>query len=82
MTDYKNHKKGTTVKKESEKRCPVSARCGGCRYINLPYAEQLRKKQKTLQELLAEFGKMEPIVGMENPLHYRNKVHAVYDFQS
>ena len=81
MTDYKNHKKGTTVKKENEKRCPVSARCGGCRYINLPYAEQLRKKQKTLQELLAEFGKMESIVGMENPLHYRNKVHAVYDFQ-
>lgn len=81
MTDYKNHKKGTTVKKENEKRCPVSARCGGCRYINLPYSEQLRKKQKTLQELLAEFGKMEPIVGMENPLHYRNKVHAVYDFQ-
>ena len=81
MTDYKNHKKGTTAKKENEKRCPVSARCGGCRYINLPYAEQLKKKQKTLQELLAEFGKMEPIVGMENPLHYRNKVHAVYDFQ-
>lgn len=81
MTDYKNHKKGTTVKKENEKRCPVSARCGGCRYINFPYSEQLRKKQKTLQELLAEFGKMEPIVGMENPLHYRNKVHAVYDFQ-
>mgnify|MGYP002170009978 FL=1 len=30
---------------------------------------------------MAEFGKMEAIVGMENPLHYRNKVHAVYDFQ-
>ena len=29
--------------------------------------------------LLDSFGKVHPIIGMENPYHYRNKVHAVFD---
>ena len=27
---------------------------------------------------MGEFGKLEPMIGMENPDHYRNKVHAVF----
>jgi 23S rRNA (uracil1939-C5)-methyltransferase len=67
-------KKNTTL-------CPVSKKCGGCQYVGVPYEEQLAKKQKQVEKLLKGFGKVRPIVGMEQPLYYRNKVHAVYDFQ-
>lgn len=60
--------------------CPVSNKCGGCRYIGTPYKEQLKKKQKTVKQLLGKYGKVCDIIGMENPEHYRNKVHAVFDF--
>lgn len=43
----------------------------------LPYQEQLRVKQRRIEELLRPFCSVEPIRGMSSPLHYRNKVHAV-----
>ncbi|MDE7247343.1 MAG: 23S rRNA (uracil(1939)-C(5))-methyltransferase RlmD, partial [Lachnospiraceae bacterium] len=43
--------------------------------------EQLKIKQKRVGELLKEFGRVKPIIGMDEPAHYRNKVHAVFDFQ-
>ncbi len=58
--------------------CPVSKKCGGCKWIDKEYAVQLKEKEKWVKELLAPFCKMEPIIGMENPTHYRNKVHAVF----
>ena len=58
-------------------KCPVSAKCGGCQLSHLPYQEQLCVKQRRMEELLRPFGKVESIRGMENPFHYRNKVHAV-----
>ena len=61
--------------------CPVSRRCGGCQYLDMPYEEQLKKKQKELQALLGKYCKVYPIKGMENPFHYRNKVHAVFGFR-
>ncbi|MGN0276057.1 MAG: 23S rRNA (uracil(1939)-C(5))-methyltransferase RlmD [Hominisplanchenecus sp.] len=59
--------------------CPVAKKCGGCDYQGLPYEEQLKKKKKMVRILLDSFGKVHPIIGMENPYHYRNKVHAVFD---
>lgn len=59
-------------------RCPVSKTCGGCQYVDLAYEEQLAKKQDKLKHLLVSYGKPEPIIGMENPDFYRNKVHAVF----
>lgn len=61
--------------------CPVAKKCGGCRYTDTPYKEQLKIKQKRAEQLIKEFGKVKPILGMEEPAHYRNKVHAVFDFQ-
>ena len=58
--------------------CSVSRRCGGCTLLALPYEEQLRKKQQRIRELLSPFGDPEPILGMERPLYYRNKVHHVF----
>ena len=67
----------TTVKNKSG-ICPVADKCGGCSWINQPYAEQLKKKEKQLGELLAPFCKIEGVIPMEHPEHYRNKVHAVF----
>ncbi len=58
--------------------CPVSKKCGGCNWIEKPYEEQLRQKEKKLKDLLRPFCRVEPIIPMENPVHYRNKVHAVF----
>ena len=44
----------------------------------MPYQDQLRKKQKITEGLLKKFGKVEPIIGMEDPYYYRNKVHAAF----
>ena len=63
---------------QPEGGCPVSKRCGGCQLLSLPYGEQLKKKQKRMEELLAGICPVHPITGMENPYHYRNKVHAVF----
>ena len=67
----------TAVKNKSG-ICPVADKCGGCSWINQPYAEQLKKKEKQLGELLAPFCKIEGVIPMEHPEHYRNKVHAVF----
>lgn len=57
--------------------CPVASRCGGCQLGHLSYREQLDLKQRQVEELLGEFCPVEPILGMDKPLYYRNKVHAV-----
>lgn len=59
--------------------CPHAKKCGGCQYQGISYEEQLKKKQKQEEKLLGRFGKVKQIKGMENPYHYRNKVHAVFD---
>lgn len=58
--------------------CPVYKKCGGCQLQNLTYAEQLRFKQNKVERLLGKLCKIEPIIGMDNPYHYRNKVQAAF----
>ena len=57
----------------------MAKKCGGCEFQGMPYAEQLRHKEKRVRILLDSFGKVYPIIGMKDPYHYRNKVHAVFD---
>lgn len=59
--------------------CSISKKCGACQFQGISYGEQLKIKQKEIALLLGEFGNVSPIIGMENPYHYRNKVHAVFD---
>ncbi len=59
-------------------RCPHASACGACGLVDYTYADQLAVKQAAVQRLLKPFGRVEPIRGMDNPLHYRNKVHAVF----
>lgn len=58
--------------------CVVAKKCGGCRYTGVPYTQQLETKQKSEEELLGKFGKVERIIGMRYPCFYRNKVHAAF----
>ena len=57
----------------------MAKKCGGCEFQGMPYAEQLKHKEKRVRILLDSFGKVHPIIGMKDPYHYRNKVHAVFD---
>ena len=47
--------------------------------MDMPYKKQLEQKQKYMEELLKPYCPVAPIIGMDNPYHYRNKVHAVFD---
>ena len=58
--------------------CPYYRQCGGCQLQKLPYPEQLRRKQRRVEELLGGFAPVSPIWGMDEPFHYRNKVHAAF----
>ena len=67
------------VKSGQVSKCGLAGKCGGCAYQGTPYGEQLKIKQKEVSKLLKEFCTVRPIIGMETPYHYRNKVHAVFD---
>lgn len=70
---------GRPAKKISAKSvCPVAKSCGGCQWIDKEYGEQLRMKEMRLRKLMEPFCKPEPFIGMEQPAHYRNKVHAAF----
>ena len=64
--------------------CPNFRKCGGCQLQNLPYPEQLLHKQRRCVSVLGDLGHVEDIIGMDEPTHYRNKVHAAlaYDRRS
>ncbi len=46
--------------------------------IDVPYDKQLRKKHARVQELLEPYTRVESFIGMDEPEHYRCKVHAVF----
>lgn len=58
--------------------CTLYKACGGCQLQNLSYEEQLRYKQVKCIRHLSRFGHVDEIIGMETPLHYRNKVQAAF----
>ena len=57
--------------------CNTYKRCGGCNLRHVKYEETLKMKQNAVQSLvnktLKNKIKVQQTVGMENPLHYRNK---------
>lgn len=61
------------------RHCPVARRCGGCEWLSMPYDVQLQMKQEAMEELFASLRvPVEPIVGMDDPAHYRNKVQLPF----
>lgn len=63
---------------DSGKRCPVKKKCGGCSLLEMEYSEQLKRKEDFVRKTLKGIVKPEAIIGMENPWHYRNKIHASF----
>lgn len=66
----------------TEPGCAFHKQCGGCQIQAMDYAAQLCFKEKKVRNHLMRIGGfseelldsvMEPIVGMEEPWHYRNK---------
>ena len=68
-------------RRDGEKLCPVSSKCGGCQFLDMPYEKQLKKKQRDVEQLLKGFCKVHKIAGMDAPFYYRNKVHAVFGYR-
>lgn len=53
--------------------------CGGCQLQHMSYNLQLQMKQNQVRNVMKKIGHLEhvpihPIIGMDNPFHYRNKV--------
>ncbi len=63
---------------ESAGSCPLARKCGGCQLRNMDYPRQLRWKQAQAERLLGRFCRVSPILGMEEPSHYRNKAQAAF----
>lgn len=66
----------------AEPKCKYYRQCGGCQLQALSYEKQLQFKQEKIRNNLIRIGgfepeyvdaRMEPIVGMDEPWHYRNK---------
>ena len=59
--------------------CKLRAKnCGGCPMLGMDYAAQLKQKEEKVRALLGQYGPVNPIRGMENPYHYRNKVISTF----
>ena len=78
-----NRKEKENIQKKQGKTevCPYAKKCGGCDYQGMTYEKQLKEKQDYVRKNVADFCKVRPIIGMDNPYHYRNKVHAVFDVE-
>lgn len=70
--------KNAPVKVKNEDRCPYSRKCGGCQLQNLPYERQLQFKQGRVLRFIGRYCRVKPIIGMEHPFHYRNKVQSAF----
>lgn len=62
-----------------EPMCEHFGICGGCKWQNLPYEEQIKAKQKQVEDQLTRIGKIElpefrPIMGSVKTQEYRNKI--------
>ncbi|MBO5642043.1 MAG: 23S rRNA (uracil(1939)-C(5))-methyltransferase RlmD [Prevotella sp.] len=65
--------------KRTEPMCEHFGICGGCKWQNLPYEEQLTFKQQQVHDQLTRIGKIElpefmPIKGSVKTSEYRNKL--------
>jgi len=60
-----------------EPLCPAFGPCGGCDFLHMSYAEELRAKEQRVLDALTRVGGLDipiaPIMGAEQQTHYRNK---------
>ena len=61
------------MKTKNANKCAAAGMCGGCTYINGSYEKQLTEKEQYVRTQLKGICPVNPIIGMENPYHYRKK---------
>ena len=66
--------------KRQEIICSKAKKCGACQLSNMNYAEQLEYKEKKVRILLDKYCRVNKIIGMHFPYHYRCKVQALYRY--
>ncbi len=69
--------------REVEPFCEHFGTCGGCKWQNIPYSEQLSYKQQQVVEQLERIGKqtnipLQPILASPNTTAYRNKLEFTF----
>ncbi|MEI6748959.1 MAG: 23S rRNA (uracil(1939)-C(5))-methyltransferase RlmD [Bacteroidota bacterium] len=69
--------------KRTEPFCSHFGTCGGCRWQNMKYEDQLFYKQKQIEDNFQRIGKFEfpplrPIIASENTQYYRNKLEYTF----
>ena len=61
----------------AEPPCPRYAQCGGCVCQHMTYEATLKMKRERVRDALGRIGGIDidvpPVMGMEDPWHYRNK---------
>ena len=70
-----------------EPLCPVYEACGGCQLQHLNYTGQLKAKEQQVRDALFRIGHLQevkvlPIIGEEDPWHYRNKMQFPVAFEN
>ncbi len=61
-------------------KCEYSKYCGGCSLQGIAYPKQLIKKQEYIESLLNRFGRVNQIIGMDDPYNYRNKIQVSFGY--
>ena len=85
----KNYAEGRAVAihtfspKRVQPQCPHFGTCGGCRWQNLNYQDQLAAKQQQVRDNFQRLGHidcsgMQPICGSDNIFQYRNKLEFTF----
>src|SRR5690606_12428970 len=63
--------------------CRVHENCGGAQLSHMRYEAQLKAKRQMVIDSLQRIGRLDhvrvhPVIGMNNPVRYRNKIHAPF----
>lgn len=69
--------------RRAEPFCPHFGVCGGCKWQNLPYEEQLRYKTAQVRDQLERIGhiilpEIKPCIGSARTVYYRNKLEYTF----
>ncbi len=80
---FKKERADVTEKVQSPKKkitsgCFICQECKCCSGQQESYEMTVNKKQMRLEELLGQFCNVQPLLTMEKPVHYKNKVQRIF----
>lgn len=83
LISYDSYESGVSMERNGSglPKCSVARQCGACQHVNQPYEQQLAAKNERVAQLFSQVAMpdaLRPILGMETPYHYRNKVMSPF----